>query len=333
MVPNWNGAHHLGECLAALRRQTFAAEMEVIVVDNGSCDGSLHLLGGEGSWVRCLRNATNVGFAAAMNQGIAATTAPFVASVNNDAVVAPDWTERLLAPMARSDDVGACASRLLSYDQPQVYDNAGHVVFRDGLTRGSGRLCRDAGQFDREEEVFCASGAAALYRRSMLDDVGGFDGRFFAYCEDADLGFRARLRGWRCLYVPEARAWHRYSASSGAYSAFKAFHVERNRLWLALKTLPWPQLRASPWHTARRYYWQAFGALAGRGAAGRLGREGSRLGLAVLLARAWAAALRGVPAMLADRRVVQRRRTVGAAEVDRWFRSFGIGAREIALME
>lgn len=333
VIVNWNGVKHLDECLAALRAQTLRDALEVIVVDNGSTDGSLDVLRQHGDLVRVLQNEKNVGFAAGCNQGIRASDAEYIALLNNDAVVEPTWLDELVRAMRSSPDVGSCTSKILSYYDHSVLDNAGHVVFGDGLTRGRGRLEIDRGQFDREEEVFCFSGCAALLRRAMLDDVGMFDESFFAYCEDADLGLRARLRGWRCRYVPTAVAYHKFSASSDAFSAFKALHVERNRLWLALKDLPWPLLVLSPLYTAQRYWWQAYGALTGRGASGRFTERNSRLALARILLTAYLQALAGFPRAWRERKTIQSRRTVSAIDVWHWFRSFGVDARQIALLE
>jgi GT2 family glycosyltransferase len=334
VIANWNGESHLRECLESLRKQTVIDQMQIIVVDNGSTDASLDLLAGYQDLIRLLRNGSNRGFAAACNQGIAASSAPYVALLNNDAVVDPYWLEQLIQAMHKAgEDIGSCTSKILSYYDRGVFDNAGHVVFADGLTRGRGRLETDRGQYETIEEVFCASGCAMLLRRAMLDDVGLLDERFFAYCEDADLGFRARLRGWRCLYVPGAIAFHKFSAGSDAYSEFKALHVERNRLWLAVKNLPLPLLILSPLFTLARYFWQAVGALSGRGAAGQFTERHSRLGLVRILVRAQIEAMRELPEVLRARRAIQKRRTASAGEVWDWLRRYGISARSIALMD
>ena len=332
VIVNWNGAKHLPECLAALQAQTIRDQMEVVVVDNGSTDGSIDLLQRQAGFVKVLPNTTNLGFAAGCNQGIGASSGEFIALLNNDAVVEPTWLEGLVRAIERAPDVGSCTSKILSYDDHNVFDNAGHVVFADGLTRGRGRLEVDRGQFDRVEEVFCFSGCAALLRRDMLEDVGTFDESFFAYCEDADLGFRARLRGWRCLYVPTAVAYHKFSASSEAFSPFKALHVERNRLWLALKNLPLPLLVLSPIYTLQRYWWQAYGAMTGQGASGRFAEQRSRGALLRILLRAYLEALAGIPRVWRQRRKIQASRKVSAVEVRRWLRAFGVGARQIGLL-
>jgi GT2 family glycosyltransferase len=332
VIVNWNGAIHLEECLDSLRRQTVAAETEVVVVDNGSTDNSMEVLRRHDGFIHLIRNEENRGFAAATNQGILATKSEAVAILNNDTVTEPQWLERLAKMMESAPDIGSCASKILSYYDRTVFDNAGHVVFADGLTRGRGRLERDTGQYERVEEVFCASGCAALLRRSMLDDVGLLDESFFAYCEDADLGFRARLRGWRCVYVPDAVVFHKFSASTEPYSMFKAFHVERNRWWLALKNLPLPLLLVSPFATLRRYFWQAYGAMRGQGAAGDFTRRHSRFELAQTLIRADLAALTGLPGVLRQRRQIQSRRVLSASQVAALQKKHGISARHIALM-
>jgi len=333
VIVNWNGAHHLDECLASLRAQTWRDEMEVIIIDNGSTDGSLELLERYATWVRVIPNAANAGFAAGCNQGIRASRSEFIALLNNDTVVEPTWLEELVKAMRRADDLGCCTSKILSYYARDVFDNAGHVVCGDGLTRGRGRLEPDHGQFERLEEVFCPSGCAALLRRQMVDDIGLFDEAFFAYCEDADLGFRARLRGWRCVYVPTAVVYHKFSGSGAAFSAFKALHVERNRLWLAVKNLPWPLLLLSPVFTLLRYGWQTYGAFTGRGASGRFVAQGSRGELASLLLRAYLQALAGLPRVLRQRRAIQARRKASTLEVWGWLQRYGISPRRIALME
>lgn len=339
VIVNWNGAAHLAECLASLRAQRLPDPFEIVVVDNGSTDGSQALLADlqtePGPPLHVIANATNLGFATGCNQGIRASASPFIALLNNDTAVEPDWLAALLGAIERDETIGCCASKILSYQDRTILDNVGHVVFADGLTRGKGRLQVDRGQFARQEEVFCISGCAALLRRRMLDDIGLFDELFFAYCEDADLGFRARLRGWRCIYVPTAIVYHKFSATSAPFSAFKALQVERNRLWLALKNLPGPLLLLSPLFTLQRYWWQGVGALTGRGASGRFVGDGvgSRGGLALLLLRAYGQALRGLPRVLRQRRTIQARRTASTREVISWLRRYGVGAKEIALLE
>lgn len=328
VVVNWNGASHLRECIDSLLAQTISAE--IVVVDNRSTDGSSAILDGYGDAIVTIRNPDNRGFAAACNQGILAGSGELVALLNNDAVADPSWLEEMIRAADRHPRAGLVACKVLGWPDSSRFDTAGHVVYADGLTRGRGRLEPDRGQFDAEEEVFGPSGAAALLRRTMLDEVGLFDETFFAYCEDADLAFRARHAGWTCIYAPAAAARHRFSGSTGTYTAFKAFHVERNRFWLAIKNFPLPLLLVNPAFTLLRYVWQAWGASSGTGAAGSFAHHSGAGALLVALVRAWVAALAGAPRALAERRGIRRR---SSREVLRWIRRFGISARGIALME
>ncbi|MFN3705145.1 MAG: glycosyltransferase family 2 protein [Thermoflexales bacterium] len=251
VIPTARGRRWLPTCIAALRAQTFR-DFEVVVVDNGSSDGSAAWLAAQPD-VRVIRNASNLGFAAACNQGIRAGDAPFVALLNDDAQPEPQWLEALLRAMREPQalvagvqpaQVGACASLMLFADRPGVVQSAGIAVDRAAIAwdrlRGYPADCAEA---QRPREVFGASGGACLYRRAMLDAVGLFDERFFAYLEDVDLAWRAQRAGWRCLYVPQARVLHYTSATSGEGSAFKNRLLGRNKVWLAAKNA---RLRDAP---------------------------------------------------------------------------------------
>jgi GT2 family glycosyltransferase len=167
----------------------------------------------------------------------------------------------------------------------------------------------------------------------MLADVGLFDDDLFAYCDDTDLGLRARLAGWRCRFVPRAVVYHKYSAATAAYSPLKAFLVERNRVWVAVKCLPASLLIVSPIFTLVRLGAQAWGATRGKGAAGRFTSDHSSMELLRVLGRAVVAAIRGLPAALRKRKEVQERRRIVRGEGFDWLHRYGMGVREIALKD
>ncbi|OGW62560.1 MAG: hypothetical protein A2V83_07390 [Nitrospirae bacterium RBG_16_64_22] len=325
IVVNWNGLAFLETCLESLERQRYA-DFEVVVVDNGSSDGSVEFLRQwEGPCRRVIFNRENTGFAAANNQGILATNGRFVATLNNDTKTDPGWIEGLVGAAETDTRVGMVASKILVMEEPNLIDSVGHQVFLDGSSRGRGRLEEDAGQYERIEEVLFPSACAALYNRQMLEDVGLFDERFFAYCEDADLGLRARLRGWRCLYSPAGVVYHHYSGTTGAYTARKVFLVERNRLWLACKILPWPLLLVSPASTLLRYVFHMLGIVLGRGAGARFVESSSPWGLVAAVARAYGAGFGvGVSMLIHDRKDVWRRRAAGWTAIGEWFCRFRI---------
>jgi GT2 family glycosyltransferase len=333
IVVNWNGREHLELCLGSLVRQT-RRDIEVIVVDNGSSDGSIAFMQTRfRDAVRIVAIGENRGYAGGLNAGIRAARGRYLLALNSDTEVAADALEHLVESADRWPDTGMFAPKILAFDRRDVLDNVGHLLFADGLSRGRGRLEIDRGQYDREEEIGLPSGCAVLLRRAMLSDVGLFDADLFAYCDDTDLGLRGRLAGWRCRSVPSAVVYHKYSAASAAYSPLKAFLVERNRAWVAVKCLPAPLLAVSPLFTALRLGAQAWGALRGRGAAGQFTSVHSAPQLLRVLLRAYAAALRGLPAAWRKRRVIQRRRRVSTWQAIGWLRRYGMGVREVALKD
>lgn len=278
----------LDECLRSLVCQT-APDVHIIVVDN-SGRGAVHNRKLDVA-VTVLENPRNVGFGQAINQGLAASQGQYLATLNDDAIAHPQWLETMIAALELRPDVGMCASQIRFYGEARL-DSAGMLIGRDGSSkqRGHGRPPED---FPVEEEALLPSGCAALYRRAMLEEIGGFDDDFFLYCEDTDLGLRARWAGWKCLYVPAAVVQHRYSYSSGGASPLKAYFVERNRLFVLVKNFPAAMLLAAPAVELARYFWHAGYLLQGRGSAARFragGNAGPRMLWYVLKAHAVVAA-------------------------------------------
>lgn len=303
VIVNWNGARLLPDCLDALRAQARPAD-EIIVVDNGSTDGSLALLAGRYPGVRVVPLGANHGLAGGMNAGIAASDAPIVVALNNDTIASPGWLGALVAPLEADPALGSTMSTMLFAHAPGWIAAAGIAVHRNGLALED----RVGERFDPGETaprpIFGPSAGAAAYRRAMLDEVGYLDPDFFMYLEDVDLAWRARLRGWASLHVPTATIRHIYSASSVQGSAFKSFHLARNRLWSLRKCLPadlarrhWPaivayDLYAGIYTAATRDRASLRGRLAGLGGA-HIARK---------------------------RRAIQARRTAPAAALEAWLR-------------
>jgi GT2 family glycosyltransferase len=333
IVVNWNGADCLDACLASLLSQTWPA-LEIIVVENGSTDGSRELLRSRyGSRITLIESPVNLGFAGGNNVAIRAAKGAYVALLNNDAVAAPGWVEALVEAAEADPRTGMCASKVLVLGGNGVIDSAGLLMSADGIGRGRGRLERDGEAYASAEDALIPSGCAALYRRAMLDEIGLFDEDFFAYCEDSDLGLRGRLAGWGCRYAPTAVVHHAYSRSTAPYSAFKAFHVERNRCFVVLKCFPASAILASVPYTVARYALQAWGAVTRRGAAARLAERTPPTALVMLLFRAWGAAFLLAPRMLARRRRQRPQRRLTAAEWRRTVRAHRLGLRELALKD
>jgi hypothetical protein len=256
VIPNWNGLRWLAPCLDALSAQNRPAD-EVIVVDNGSSDGSVAHLRAAHPEVDVLELGANTGFAHAANRGVAHARGDLVALVNTDVVLAPDWLSRLAASLAGDPSAAAVACKMVSLSDPNVIYDAGDVLRRDGACEQRGRFLRDDGRWDDPGEVFGACAGAALYRRSVLRSLGGFDERYFAYLEDVDLALRIRLAGWRCRYEP-ALARHAGGGSSGQLPGGHHLLVTRNTVvlvarWFPVRWLPYVLYRQLgwAWHAVR----------------------------------------------------------------------------------
>lgn len=330
VVVNWNNRDLLRECLFSLRRQTYR-NFHVIVVDNGSIDGSLEMLDSEfGGFAYLIKNSKNHGFCRAVNQAIRASKSEYVALLNNDAEAHPAWLQEMVKAVEKADDVGMCASKILRYDQPNVIDKVGHLIYPDGQNRGRGTGQTDCGQFDSEEEALFPDGCAALYRRAVFETVGMFDEDFFAYGDDAELGMRARLAGWRAVYSPHALAHHHHSQTLGAYSPDKIFFVERNRIWLAVKLFPLSTLLLNPYYSGVRFMVGLIAAILRKGTAGNFVREYSGLRLIWTIFRADLAALARLPRMWKKRTEINRQRKITNAEFRRLLSRFCVSLKELS---
>ncbi len=329
VVVNHNRAELLRECLVSLQRQSYRP-LEILVVDNGSEDHSDAVVASfPKGLVRLTSLGRNLGFAAGSNIGIRESKGDMVALLNNDAVARSCWIEKLVEAMQSSIQIGMCASKVLFWGT-DVIDKAGHLMYPDGQNRGRGTGEEDRGQYDRQAEVFFPDGCAALYRRQLLNDVEGFDDSFFAYGDDADLGIRARWKGWKCLYVPEAVVHHHHSSTSGPYSREKVYWVERNRFWLAVKNFPLPLLLLSPILTMNRWAWNLLAAALGRGAAGNFRREISLTALLLEVLRSQRDGFRSLGEMLRKRRLIMASRRISRLEFYRLLLQFRISARKLS---
>jgi GT2 family glycosyltransferase len=314
IVVNFNGGSKLTECLESLVGQEYPPA-EIILVDNSSTDGSADAAQRKfGDAIRVVRNSTNRGFAGANNQGILLATSDWVFLLNNDAVADRAATAELMRFARDRPEAGMLACRIMRHEAPEYFDSVGLLIYPDGISRPRGWQEKDLGQYDHPEEILAASGAAAAYRRSMMLDIGLFDERYFVYLEDLDVGMRAWLAGHQGWYVPTARARHMKSSTFGNYSKFKAFLVERNRIWNAVKLLPMPLLLASPLFTLHRYALQWYAAATRQGISGDFVKEYSYRELFIILCRAWASAMIGLPEMFAKRRTIARTRKLTRAE-------------------
>lgn len=301
-------------------------DFDVVVIDNSGAGRAQ----ASGERTRLIANSRNVGFGAAVNQAIRESQSPFIAALNDDAVAHPGWLEALLADAEVHPKAGMFASQVRIAGSGKL-DSTGMLIAADGSSKQRGHG-RDEDAAFPTDSLF-PSGSAALYRRAMLDEIGAFDESFFLYCEDVDLGLRARWAGWECRYVPGAVVEHRYSHSAGRASSLKAYYVERNRLYTVIKNFPARMLPAMPFAAFARYFWHAVSILEGQGKAAEFRSEGgSALLLPWLVLRAHLEALRHLPKLYRERRRIFRSRRTSPGEFVRLLRRHAISAREVAAL-
>jgi len=323
-IPTLAADDALDECLSALDKQTFR-DFETIVVDN-SGKGAAAGCAKDGT-VRVISNASNLGFGAAVNQAIRDSTSKYIVVMNDDTIPAPDFLERIVAAAEKRYEIGMAAPRILMAGTDDL-DSAGMLLARDGSSKQQGHG-EPASTFRCGREVLFPSGCACLYRRDMLDEIGLFDESYFLYCEDTDLGLRARWAAWECAYVPDARVEHRYSHSSGRASKLKAFYVERNRLYTVFKNFPLPMVFAASFFAMARYFWHVAALFSGKGRTAEYAAAGgSAAGLPWIVIRAHFAALAALPGLLKSRKA--RKRRLSSKQFAKLCSHFRISVRKVA---
>ena len=315
LISTWNSAKYLPRCLEALAHQTFI-DFKVLVVDNGSTDGSVDGL--ESHWpdIKIIRLHQNIGFAAANNLGARMANGKWLALLNSDAFPEPDWLEQLIRAAENNPEFTFFASRQVQANDQYFLDGAGDAYHVSGMAWRR-YYNYPTSQFGlKTEEVFSACAAAALYSREAFLQVGGFDEDFFSYLEDVDLGFRLRLQGFRCLYVPGARVRHVGTASVGTQSDFALYYWQRNFIWSFIQNMPSALLwEALPAHLMANSIYLLNYTLRGRGG---------------ISFKAKRDALSGLPRALQKRQDIQKVRKVNSGEILRlmdrgWLQPYLLG--------
>jgi GT2 family glycosyltransferase len=306
LIVNYNGGALLRQCLQSVRDQRRAPD-HIVVVDNASHDDSLQLAAALLTGVELIRLPENVGFARGNNIAAAAARRfDALALLNPDAFAEPGWLEVLVEYAERYPQFSSFASRMLLAARPDYLDGAGDSYHAAGRAWRNGHGASAADWPAGDREVFAPCAAAALYRRDAFQAVGGFDERYFCYFEDVDLGFRLRLQGGRALYVQSAVVRHVSSGVAGYQSDFAVYHGERNAVWTFAKDMPGPLLFLYlPQHIALNLAALCYFPFRGQGR---------------VVLKAKIDAIRGLPAVLRQRRLVQSARRVGAWTLRKSFR-------------
>jgi GT2 family glycosyltransferase len=331
IIVNWNGEKFLDICLASLRAQTYK-NFEVIVVDNFSTDNSIKFLEKNYlDFVKIIKNTENFGFAKGNNIGIQAANGELIITLNNDTQADIHWLEELLKAVQSDGEIGMCASKIYSFYNRDTIDSVGVSIYWDGMTRGRGRLTKDFGQYDNDREVLLPSACAALYKKKMLEEIGLFDEDFFAYCEDTDLGLRARLAGWKCVLAPLAVIYHFYSSTSGKYSCFKAFMVERNHIWVALKIFPLPLLLMFPFFTFFRLVIQSLSVFTYSTKGKTKNHELFKVRIVLQVLKAYASVLRSLLNILRKRKMIRATKRISDVEIYSWFKRFRLNVKDLTI--
>jgi GT2 family glycosyltransferase len=328
IVLTFNGKDYVDSCLSSILEQSYS-NTEVIVVDNASSDRTVDLVEQQFPSVTLIRNSSNLGFAAGNNIGIRKANGSYIAVLNQDTKADSQWLEELVRVANSNDRIGTCAPKVLRMDEPTKIDSAGLLLFKDlaVVNRGLGET--DVGQYECEEEVFGPYGAAALYRREMLDEIGLYDADYFLLHEEDDLAWRARFAQWKCIYVPASRVYHAHSATTGMYSPLKLYYGERNRIWVVAKFLPIPLICSSLLFTTQRYLGMVSFAVRGKGQKAEAARQHSLIRLGYTLAKAWAHGIWGLPKVVKKRRQIQRAKKVSAQEIKGWLKEYSATLKDV----
>lgn len=241
VIPNYNGKHFMEPCLASLGRQTYK-DFEILVVDNASTDGSIEYLKEHYPDIRIIALDQNYGFSKAVNVGIRHSSAPYVILLNNDTTVDEHFVDEMRKAIEQSPRIFSVSSKMIQMYHPELIDSAGDLYTLPGwgVCRGVGR---PVSNYSEADEIFSACAGASIYRRRVFQKIGYFDENHFAYLEDIDIGYRAKIYGYRNMYCPSAIVFHVGSGTSGSkYNAFKVKLSARNNIYVNYKNMPLPFL-------------------------------------------------------------------------------------------
>lgn len=330
IIINWNGKCLLEECLNSVESQNYD-NFKIIFVDNGSSDGSVEFIKEKFPKVDVMELKKNTGFAKANNIGIhKAFEDPgieYIALLNNDAIVEKNWLSEMMKIIKQDERIGSVAPKIKKYYKRNIIDSIGNAIHLDGGGVSNHINKIDNGQFDNIKKLFGPSGCAALYSKKMLEDIeinsDFFDSDFFAYFEDIDLNWRAKLKGWKCFFAPKAVVYHKHSETTGLYSPFKAFYTHRNRYFVIIKNFPlsfWPKAILALFLC---YFYSISGVAKNKGPSARLIEKSGFLKAIKIILKGWIDIFALASAMFKKRCYVQKNKLASNNEIEGWLNKYG----------
>ena len=320
IVVNTNEKRYIGRCLSSLLNQTYP-NLEIIVVDNASTDGSVEYIKKNFPEVKIVESKINAGCPGGRNIGIKNAKGKYLAFIDADAMADRKWIENLVKVAKSNDKIGMCASKILYYQNPKVINSTGTLICKDltAINRGIGE--DDINQYEEIEEVFGFHGAAHLLKKEMLDQIGLYDADYFMQHEEVDLSLRGRIAGWKCYYVPQAIVYHERSASIGIGAIEKLYYGERNKIQTILKLLPMRFIMRALFYSIKKYYYM-YQIRAKRKADDSIVRKHSVLKLLMTLCRAWFDAFIAMPKIIKKRKKINCHRIISEREFKKMLRRF-----------
>jgi GT2 family glycosyltransferase len=332
IIINYNGGDEVIKCIESVIIQSYKNH-EITIVDNDSKDGSLDNIKSKYPFVKIIETGYNSGWGVACNEGIKNSNGEYISLLNNDAYLDSNCLNEMVKAINIKDEYGSCASKILLWNEPEKIEVVGLSIYKDGSSVGRGRL-QSSEKYDISEEVFCANDCVCLYKREMISNVGLYDPDFFIYADETDMGWRHQIAGWKCIYTPKAIAYHAHSRAAGDYSDFKAYHVERNRLYIVFKYFPYWNIISSFIYSTYRYLYQVRLIKKGKGSLAKYREKFSLFHGLIVLAKAHIDAFKKLPVMLKRRRKYNKEiKKISNKDIRELFLKYGISGKQLATYE
>ena len=338
IIVNWNGKHLLKNCLDSISKQTYK-KFNVILVDNGSNDGSVEFIEKNFSEIKIIKLKENTGFAYANNLGIKEAfknrNIKYIITLNNDTKADKDYVKNLVQEVKKDKRIGSLQPKVVNFFEKDRIDSVGMLIYKDCSAMNKGQKEIDEGQYDKKEEIFGSSASAALYTRKALEDTRLKDGEFFdndyfAYYEDVDLAWRLRLAGFKSFYIPSSKILHVHSATGKNYSPFKAFHIHRNQYYNIIKNLPNVLLAKALFFMPYKYSLLILSVFKNKGPSSNLSKNTNfKNNIFFIVLKSWKEVFLNLFNLLKKRHRIQKNKKVSNEEIKKWFEKYGANLEDM----